>query len=87
MEGHAHTAAVINRLSPGDRASECGEKDDGGRTGLQRSADTAVRGTAEIENTAKVILKDHIDHCLVRAVRENDETAVDRLKTAIDRLL
>lgn len=46
---------------------------------------SAVR--AEIENTAKVILKDHIDHCLVRAVRENDETAVDRLKTAIDRLL
>ncbi len=34
-----------------------------------------------------MILKDHIDHCLVRAVRENDETAVDRLKTAIDRLL
>ncbi len=87
MEGHAHTAAVINRLSRAIGHLNAVKKmtEDGRDCSEVLIQLSAVR--AEIENTAKVILKDHIDHCLVRAVRENDETAVDRLKTAIDRLL
>ena len=87
MEGHAHTAAVINRLSRAIGHLNAVKKmtEDGRDCSEVLKQLSAVR--AEIENTAKVILKDHIDHCLVRAVRENDETAVDRLKTAIDRLL
>ncbi len=46
---------------------------------------SAVR--AELENASKVILKDHIDHCVVRAVRENDEESIRLLKGAIDSLL
>lgn len=87
MEGHVHTAAVINRLSRAIGHLNAVKKmtEDGRDCSEVLIQLSAVR--AEIENTAKVILKDHIDHCLVRAVRENDETAVDRLKTAIDRLL
>ena len=87
MEGHAHTAAVINRLSRAIGHLNAVKKmtEDGRDCSEVLIQLSAVR--AEIENTAKVILKDHINHCLVRAVRENDETAVDRLKTAIDRLL
>lgn len=87
MEGHAHTAAVINRLSRAIGHLNAVKKmtEDGRDCSEVLIQLSAVR--AEIENTAKVILKDHIDHCLVRAVREKDETAVDRLKTAIDRLL
>ncbi len=87
MEGHAHTAAVINRLSRAIGHLNAVKKmtEDGRDCSEVLIQLSAVR--AEIENTAKVILKDHIDYCLVRAVRENDETAVDRLKTAIDRLL
>lgn len=87
MEGHAHTTAVINRLSRAIGHLNAVKKmtEDGRDCSEVLIQLSAVR--AEIENTAKVILKDHIDHCLVRAVRENDETAVDRLKTAIDRLL
>ena len=36
---------------------------------------------------SKVILKDHIDHCIVDAVKENDEDAIENLKGAIDKLL
>ena len=46
---------------------------------------SAIR--AEITNASKVILKDHIDHCIVEAVRENDDAAIEDLKGAIDRLL
>jgi len=46
---------------------------------------SAVR--AEITNVSKVILKDHIDHCIVDSVKAKDETAIANLKGAIDKLL
>jgi DNA-binding FrmR family transcriptional regulator len=46
---------------------------------------SAVR--SEITSVSKVILKDHLDHCIVDAVRENDEESLIRLKGAIDKLL
>ena len=46
---------------------------------------SAIR--AEITAVSKVILKDHVDHCIVDAVKENDEEAIDNLKGAIDKLL
>ena len=42
---------------------------------------------SEITGVSKVILKDHIDHCIVDAVKENDEDAIEQLKGAIDKLL
>lgn len=36
-----------------------------------------------IVSVSKVILKDHIDHCIVDAIRENDLQAVENLKKAI----
>lgn len=46
---------------------------------------SAIR--AEITAVSKVILKDHVDHCIVDAVKENNEEAIDNLKGAIDKLL
>ena len=43
--------------------------------------------SAEIKGVSKVILKDHIDHCVVDAVKENNTKAIERLQKAIDRLL
>ena len=87
MEKHEHTKAVLNRLSRAighmnavknmiEQGRDCSE------VLIQLSA---IR--AEITNTSKVILKDHIDHCIVEAVRENDDAAIEDLKGAIDRLL
>jgi DNA-binding FrmR family transcriptional regulator len=42
---------------------------------------------SEITGVSKVILKDHIDHCIVDAVKDNDEDAIENLKGAIDKLL
>lgn len=39
----------------------------------------------EIENVSKVILKDHIDHCIVEAVNDNDEDTITKLKGAINK--
>ncbi len=87
MEKHEHTAAVLHRLSRAsghlnavkrmiEEGRDCSE------VLIQLSA---VR--AELTNASKVILKDHIDHCVVRAVRENDEESIRLLKGAIDSLL
>ena len=40
-----------------------------------------------INNTGKVILKDHINHCIVDAVETGDQKALDDLSTAIDRFI
>ena len=45
----------------------------------------AVRSA--INNTGKVILKNHISHCLVEAVEEHDEQAIIDLNQAIDKFV
>ena len=40
-----------------------------------------------INNTGKVILKDHINHCIVDAVETGEQKALDDLSTAIDRFI
>ena len=45
----------------------------------------AVRSA--LDNTGKVILADHIRHCMVDAVQAGDETAIDDLCAAIDKFM
>ena len=45
----------------------------------------AVR--AAIENTGKVILQDHIQHCIVDAVEEGDDQGIASLCAAIDKFM
>ena len=40
-----------------------------------------------INNTGKVILKDHLEHCIVDAVEENDQEAIENLCQAIDKFV
>lgn len=40
-----------------------------------------------LNNTGKLILKQHISHCIVDAVEMGDEEAIQQLNEAIDRLL
>lgn len=42
---------------------------------------------AAIGNTGKLILKQHISHCIVDAVETGDDEAIEKLNQAIDRLL
>ena len=45
----------------------------------------AVRSA--LDNTGKVILNDHIRHCMVDAVQMGNEQAVDELCSAIDKFM
>lgn len=45
----------------------------------------AVRSA--INNAGKVVLKNHIDHCIVDAVEEGDHQALEDLNDAIDKFM
>jgi len=45
----------------------------------------AVRSA--INNTGKLVLKNHINHCIVEAVKEGDEETLIELNDAIDKFL
>ncbi len=88
-EGHVHEnqKAVINRLA---RAIGHLEKV---RRMVEQGCDcsevlvqlAAVRSA--LDNTGKVILKDHMRHCIVDAVAAGDQTVIDDLCGAIDKFL
>lgn len=40
-----------------------------------------------INNTGKVILKGHMEHCIVHAVEDGDLQMIDELNTAIDKFM
>lgn len=84
---HEHTKAVLNRMSRAIGHMNAVKKmiEDG-----RDCSDVLIQLSAiksEITGVSKVILKDHIDHCIVDAVNENDEDAIENLKGAIDKLL
>ena len=40
-----------------------------------------------INNTGKEILKEHISHCIIDAVKTGDEAAIEELNRAIDQFM
>ena len=88
---HTHdpeqTRAIINRLkrSIGHLDKVRRMVEDG-----EDCADVLIQLSAvksEINNTGKLILKQHMEHCIVEAVRENDQTSIDKMNEAIDRFM
>ena len=84
---HAHTKEVLDRLARAAghlekvrKMVEAGE--DCSEVLIQLAA---VRSA--INNTGKLILKDHISLCLVEAVQSGDEQTVEELNNAIDRFI
>lgn len=84
---HTETKAVLNRLSRAqghlesvrrmvERGEDCTE------VLIQLSAVISA-----LNSTGRVILKDHISHCIVDAVQQNDQQAIDDLNIAIDRFM
>lgn len=45
----------------------------------------AVRSA--INNTGKVVLKNHIQHCIVEAIEQGDEETIQALNDAVDRFV
>ncbi len=84
---HQQTKAVINRLSRAighlesvKRMVENGE--DCSQVLIQIAA---VRSA--LSSTAKVILKDHMEHCIADAFQTGDEAELEELSKAIDKYI
>ena len=84
---HEHTRAVVNRLARAighvqrvksmvEEGYDCAEV-------LVQLA--AVRSA--LNNTGKVILKDHLEHCVVDAIEHHDYDAIRELNTAIEQFV
>lgn len=84
---HTQTKAVLNRLSRiiGHLESVkrmVNEGRDCSEVLVQLAAvDSAVKGVS------RVVMKDHIEHCLVEAVKTNDHETLEKLNAAIDRFI
>ena len=89
--GHVHSMeekrAVVNRISRAighlESIRRMVESDADCSEVLIQLA--AVRSA--INNTGKVVLKNHIDHCIVEAVEEGDAGAIEALNEAIDKFV
>ena len=84
---HQNTKAVIARLSRAsghlnsvkrmvEEGKDCSE------VLIQLSAVIAA-----LNNAGKVILKEHLEHCIVDAVEAGDKAAIENLNKAIDRFV
>ena len=84
---HAQTKAVLNRLSRAIGHLESIKRmvEDGRDCSEVLIQLSAVK--AAINNTGKVILQDHIQHCLVDAIESGDMKEIEELNKAIDRFI
>ena len=84
---HAETKAVVNRLSRAIGHLEAVKAMvEEGRDCTQVLIQLAAVKSA-INNTGKLILKDHLNNCMVEAAKSGDRKAFDDLNEAIDRFL
>ena len=84
---HASTKTVKNRLARVIGHMHAVERmlDDGRDCSEVLIQLAAIRSA--LNNICKIILRDHMDHCLVDAVRDNDEAALEELNRAVDLLM
>ncbi len=84
---HTQTKAVLNRMSRLIGHLESTKKmiEDG-----RDCADVLIQLSAvnaAILGVGKVILKDHLEHCIVDAVEHGDQEALNKLNKAIDQFI
>lgn len=84
---HEHTKSVLNRMSRiiGHMQSIKRMVEDGRDCSEVLVQLSAVKSA--INNTGKVILQDHIEHCLVDAIESGDTEAIKELNKAIDQFI
>lgn len=87
QHSHENTKAVINRISrvTGHMESVKRMVEDGRGCSEILIQLSAIR--AAVNNISRIILKDHIDHCIVEAVAHGDRKVLDDLNDAIAKIL
>ena len=84
---HTQTKAVLNRMARLIGHLESTKKmiEDGrdcSEVLIQLSAVNAA-----LKSVGRIILKDHIEHCIVEAIQEGDKDAIEELNKAIDQFM
>ncbi|CDM69927.1 Hypothetical protein CM240_2810 [Clostridium bornimense] len=84
---HKNTKAVVNRLSRAIGHLEAVKKmvEEGRDCSEVLIQVSAVKSA--INNIGKIILKDHIENCVVDAIETGDEEVVKQLNQAIDKFI
>lgn len=84
---HKHTKEVSNRLARAIGPLQKVKRmvDDGEDCSEVLVQLAAVKSA--INNTGKLILKDHLEHCIVHAVEDGDDEMLDELNNAIDKFM
>lgn len=83
MHHHAHTTAVLNRLSRAIGHLEAVKRMVESEQDCSEVLIQLAAVKSAINNTGKIILKDHIEHCLIAAVEHGDRESIERLNQAI----
>lgn len=84
---HQNTKAVINRLSKIIGHLESVKRMvESGRDCSEVLIQLAAVKSA-VNSTGKVILKDHLEHCIIDALEQQDMTAIKELNDAIDKFM
>lgn len=84
---HENTKAVINRLSRAIGHLESVKKmvEDGRDCSEVLIQIAAVKSA--VNNIGKIILQDHINHCVIDAAATGDQKVLDDLNSAIDKFI
>ena len=84
---HTQTKAVLNRLSRAiGHLNSVKNMVESGRDCTEVLMQLAAVQSA-LSSTAKVILKDHIEHCLTDAIEQGDRQVLEDLNLVIERFL
>ena len=84
---HTHTKAVLNRLSRaiGHLTAVRGMVEQGRDCSEVLIQLAAVRSA--INGICEIILKDHLEHCIVDAINTGDREAIEELNRAVELLM
>ena len=84
---HKHTKRVINRLSRAIGHLESVKRMVENETDCSEVLIQLSAVIAALNNTSKVILKDHIENCIIDAWQSGEKDALGSLNKAIDQLI
>ena len=85
--GHEQTRSVLNRLARaiGHLESVRRMVEEGRDCSEVLIQLAAVRSA--LASTSRILLKDHLEHCIVDAIENQDQQALEELSHAIDKLI
>lgn len=84
---HTQTKQVLNRMAKliGHMEATKSMVEDGRDCTEVLNQLAAIRSA--LNGVSKMIMMDHMEHCIVDAVRNNDENAIENMQKAIDKFI